>query len=47
MANLFPLPLFLFCIVHVWRRTENEDHPVRIMFGVFCSCFVGVSAVYV
>ena len=31
------------------RRTENEDHPVRIMFGVhsFCSCFVGESAGYV
>ena len=24
------------------RRTENEEHPVRILFGVrsFCSCFI-------
>ena len=43
MANLFPLPSFM-C-----GRTENEDHPVRMMFGVhsFCSCFVGESASYI
>ena len=33
----------------MWRKTENEDQPVRMTFGVhsFCSCFVGESAGYV